>query len=384
MKGVVVFNLESALLCTHQHICQVAHKTLNESNRPDVDDKEIIRLIGEIELFEGVIELLSNLKREGFHLALCSSGSQEYIALVLKTTGIECMFQYTISSPKFESKDEAVHEFLNSISCDNFIMVGDRHHNLTAAQSTRIPTIVALYGYGDVDETSTSLFTAKTPGDIYPLVMQITLYTQIYTQIKQASGVRCVGINGVDTSGKSIFANQFSEVLRSKGEDVAIVHLDDFHNPKALRVKGNNEITAYITNAFDLSTLLNEILCPLRYNGEVHKELTLLDLDSDLFTLKRQYDISVETIVVLEGVLLYREPLEDFIDFKIFLDISFDEVIRRAIIRDVPKYGTQFLDKYREKYIPIQQWYLESCDPKGKSNIVVDNSNPNQPLFLEN
>ncbi len=358
MKGLVIFDLDGTLLCTHRHIC--------EDGR----------------LFEGVPELLSCLKREGFHLAICSSGSQEYVELVLKTTGIENMFQFIVSSQKFASKAEAIHALINSISCENFIMVGDRYHDPTAAQSNLIPSIAALYGYGTADETSTTLFTAKTPEDIFPLVMGITLYTQIYTQIKQTSGIRCVGINGVDTSGKSIFAKQFSEALRSKGVDVVVIHLDDFHNPKALRAKGNNEIEAYIANAFDLSTLSNEILCPLRYNGEVHTELTLLDLDSDSFTLKKQFDISQETLVILEGVLLYREPLEDFIDFKIFLDISFDEVIRRATVRDVPKYGAHFLDKYREKYIPVQQWYLESCNPKEKCNVIVDNSNPRHPLIL--
>ena len=107
-----------------------------------------------------------------------------------------------------------------------------------------------------------------------------------------------------------------------------------------------------------------------------------MDLNSDTFILKRKYDISEQTIVLLEGVLLYRQPLEDLIDFKIFLDIDFDEVLRRATVRDVPKYGSQFLEKYRKKYIPIQQWYLSSCDPKGKSDIVVDNSNPRCPLLI--
>lgn len=194
--------------------------------------------------------------------------------------------------------------------------------------------------------------------------------------------MRCIGINGVDTSGKTIFSEQFAKMLRSMGKSVVVVHLDDFHNPKALRAIGHNEIDAYIQNAFDLNMLLNEILSPLRQCGAIHKELTLLDLDSDSFVLKRKYDITEQTLVLLEGVLLYRQPIEDFIDFKIFLDIEFEEVIRRATVRDVPKYGIEFLEQYRKKYIPIQQWYLRVCDPKGKSNIVVDNSNPKCPRIL--
>jgi uridine kinase len=86
--------------------------------------------------------------------------------------------------------------------------------------------------------------------------------------------------------------------------------------------------------------------------------------------------------VILEGVLLYREPINEYFDCRIFLDISFEEVIKRASLRDVPKYGTKFLEKYKQKYIPIQQWYLEKYKPKEISNCVIDNADYNCPKFI--
>ena len=61
-------------------------------------------------------------------------------------------------------------------------------------------------------------------------------------------------------------------------------------------------------------------------------------------------------------MLLFRPPLDKLFDYKIFLDISFQEVLRRAAKRDVPKYGDAILDRYKQRYIPAQQILEKSSD----------------------
>ena len=415
MRGIVIFDLDGTLLCTHHHILQAAKDTLRAFGLPDVSDETIIQQIGETsdvfcnaiapgcadmerfkaqfrinervalrthgKLFDGIRTVLSMLAAEGFRLMVCSAASLDYIELALTTTGIKDIFHTVISSKGFAGKGEAIAKE-HFTQCDNVIMVGDRLHDYIAASENQIPSVAALYGYGSADEISLASFTAETPEDIHTRILQITLYTQIYSKIKCKSNVRCVGVNGVDTSGKSVFASRFASFLKSKGQHAVVIHLDDFHNPVATRRKGSNEIEAYINNAFDINTLVEQLLLPIRNTGRVTKTLKLLDLDSDTYTLKNHYDIRQDTLVLLEGVLLYRSPIEDLIDFKIFLDISFEEVAKRASVRDVPKYGIQILDKYQEKYIPIQQWYLQTHNPKGKSDVVVDNSDFKNPFIL--
>lgn len=111
--------------------------------------------------------------------------------------------------------------------------------------------------------------------------------------------------------------------------------------------------------------------------------LTLLDLDTDLYINRKEYTIESDSLVLFEGVLLYRPPLEEFIDYKIFLDIGFDEMLRRAEARDVPRFGAEILAKYREKYIPVQKKYLEMYKPREKSDLVIDNSNPLLPKVMK-
>jgi uridine kinase len=86
----------------------------------------------------------------------------------------------------------------------------------------------------------------------------------------------------------------------------------------------------------------------------------------------------------VEGVLLYRPPIDNLIDYKVFLDISFDEVFRRAVARDVPKYGEEFLQKYIKRYIPAQKIYLKQFSPKEKCHLIIDNNNFKRPLYKVN
>lgn len=417
MRGLVIFDLDGTLLQTDLHLTHAVNQTLAEYGFSPVDPRKIKEMIGDSsenflkklfsdrdpadgfsrrlhinecialsengQLFDGIPELLSRLKFEGFTLAVCSNGSKEYIDTALIATGTKDMFQFVLSAKEFASKAEAIHKLIGEISCKTAIMVGDRPHDASGASANNIPFIAALYGYGTVEEVGGTAFKAESPRGIFPLVVQLDLCSHIYGMIMQAPDVRCLGINGVDTSGKSTFSDFLAKFLMSVGKHTVVVHMDDFHNPIAIRSNGKDEISAYIENAFDTDTLLNEILLPLRRYGEVHKNLKLLDLDSDTFTLERTYYISRDTLVILEGVLLYRKPIEDFIDFKIFLDIGFDEVIRRAYARDVPKYGPAFLDKYHSKYIPIQRRYLAECLPMKKSNVIIDNNDPLNPKIFQ-
>jgi phosphoglycolate phosphatase len=191
-----------------------------------------------------------------------------------------------------------------------------------------------------------------------------------------------VGINGVDTSGKTTFTLSLADYLRDHGHRTQVVHLDDFHNSRAVRSQGTDERDAYITHAFNLDLLVTELLEPASKSVIVDKHLTLLNLDSDTYTNVQYYRIDTHTIVLVDGVLLYREPLDAYFDYRIFLRIGFAEVLRRARIRDVPIHGEAFLELYRRKYIPIQEWYLKTYTPDQRADIVIDNTDPEHPLML--
>ena len=194
---------------------------------------------------------------------------------------------------------------------------------------------------------------------------------------------RIVGINGVDTAGKTRFAQDFAVFLQAQGRDVALVHGDDFHNPRVIRRQGTDPVRGYIDHAFNLPLLERELLAPIQRGETFDKTLALIDLDADTPTAIRRFTVRRDTIVLVEGVLLFRPPIDTYFDLRIFLHIPFDEVLRRAATRDVPHYGDDYLERYKFRYIPAQQWYLETYHPAERSDFVIDNTDYANPCIIE-
>lgn len=62
-----------------------------------------------------------------------------------------------------------------------------------------------------------------------------------------------------------------------------------------------------------------------------------LNLDTDKYEKLIHYDMDADTVILIEGVLIFREPLLQYLDATVYLHIDFDEVLKRDRIRDVPK-----------------------------------------------
>jgi uridine kinase len=181
-----------------------------------------------------------------------------------------------------------------------------------------------------------------------------------------------VGIDGIDCSGKTTLAKKIKKALDAQNIDNQIIHLDDFHFPKIHRYKGGEKSWRnYFNRSHNIARIVDEILIPIVRRHNFKKKLKLLDLDSDTFSVTKTYQITKNTIVIFEGVFLFREELVKYIDLKIYIDISFERALKRVIKRDVPLYGDLILLKYHEKYYPAQRYYIESVNPKKIADIII-------------
>ena len=200
---------------------------------------------------------------------------------------------------------------------------------------------------------------------------------------KQENLPLVVGINGVDTSGKTTFTKELDRYLSKAGFKTQTILMDDFHNPSEIRNREKDPVISYTNNAFDLAKIEKELLKPIAAEMVVDKTLMLLDIEEDKFINEKRYYIDKDTIVLFEGVLLYREPLNKYFNFRIFIDISFEEMLRRAIKRDGILFGDKVIERYNNKYIPIQKQYLEKYNPKNISDVVVDNEDYLNPKIVK-
>ena len=372
---------------TMDGFCRLIAPGLNEEERRLLADsvrrreRELIPTQGR--LFEGVKPMLHQFIGMGYVLAICSNGSREYVDTVVKCYGMEEFFTHFSCREPGRTKSQAVSDLLVDVKPEYTVMIGDSVFDFTAAKDNALPCIAAAYGYGAGDFAEAD-FVAQCAGEIAGLAARC----EIFSAIERACGCRAagkpliIGVNGVDTSGKTKFSNALDQFLRHRGHHTQVVHLDDFHNPRAIRTSGEDENQSYIDHAFNLERLETELLEPISTCGAVDVELDLLDLDSDTVTNRKRYAVTSNTIVIVEGVLLFRPPIDQYFDLRVFLHIGVDEVLRRAEARDVPLYGPEFLDRYRRKYIPIQQKYLSQWQPMERSDFVIDNTDYEFPRLI--
>jgi len=99
---------------------------------------------------------------------------------------------------------------------------------------------------------------------------------------------------------------------------------------------------------------------------------------------QRGYIESVsETVLLIEGVMLFRPTISEYLDGRIFIHIDFDEMLNRAYSRDVPKYGESFVEKYKNKYIPVQKKYLDEYEPMKNCDIAAYNNDYLNPRIIK-
>jgi hypothetical protein len=103
--------------------------------------------------------------------------------------------------------------------------------------------------------------------------------------VPASTGEECVrvGIDGVDGSGKTVFADELADVLKIRGRRVVRISVDDFHNVSAVRyARGRSSPEGFWLDSFNYERLRADVLEPLGPGGSRCYRSTAHDLASDL------------------------------------------------------------------------------------------------------
>jgi uridine kinase len=193
-----------------------------------------------------------------------------------------------------------------------------------------------------------------------------------------------VGINGVDSSGKTEFSRSLSDSLAAQGLPHALVHIDDFMLPKATRRKGTSGADNYYNHTLDFQALRSQILEPVRA-GAVPLTRTLQHphpRTDDVQLVHTHHVPESPSALIVEGLFLFRPELADMFDARVYLDTPRDEVLRRVQERDVSWGGPDVAQRYIERYIPAHNTYEAIAGPALNAHVVVDTSSIDQPVIV--
>lgn len=202
---------------------------------------------------------------------------------------------------------------------------------------------------------------------------------------RKKAGPFLAAFDGVDASGKTTLADAVAAGLRAQGKNAVRVSIDRFHNPADIRARrGALSPEGFFYDSFDLEALQSCVIQPVCEN---HGTI-LSGIDDDTRESRLAPDsipVTDDVLVILDGIFLHRDELYACWDFSIFLEVSFETVLKRAAQRDQALFGSPqaVIERYQQKYIPGQQLYLAACRPQERASAAVDNNDWTHPVITK-
>ena len=189
-KKLFVFDFDGTIVDTRLSIIKTFNETLIGLNKKPLPENEIEKLIGlpldkifesigvsgldlqiaiqeycskyndiyykAVMLFPDVIEVLSNLKKQGHVLSIASNKGKEAIEKLLKYLEIEQYFSCVAGEEDVETKKPSPEVVFKIASKLNFnisdvIVIGDTKYDLQMGNAAGTETCAAVYGYDSIE-----------------------------------------------------------------------------------------------------------------------------------------------------------------------------------------------------------------------------------------
>lgn len=170
-------------------------------------------------------------------------------------------------------------------------------------------------------------------------------------QLRREHARVVVGVDGPDTAGKTTLADRLAAVVPGSVR----VSIDDFVRPRAERYgMGEFDPQGYYRNSFDDAAMLAVI------------------------------DATPSDVILVDGVFLHRPSLRPAFTVTVYLRVTDQEVVRRAVARDTGVMGTpaDVRRRYAGRYLPGQALYRAEVDPEAVADVLVDNDDVTAPVVL--
>jgi uridine kinase len=177
-----------------------------------------------------------------------------------------------------------------------------------------------------------------------------------YEEHRSISQSFVVGINGIDCSGKTTFSKSVSKYFTHHKIENDHLDIDNFNNPAI----ENETYKAFVSGSWDEENLNRYYELIINYS----------DVIRAVSESKKKY-----SIVILEGIFIYKPQLVDLFDLKIYLDVDISLGRKRFAKRWSLKRDKRPFDIYDEIWMLSHIRYESEVHPKRISDLVLDIDN---------
>jgi uridine kinase len=171
----------------------------------------------------------------------------------------------------------------------------------------------------------------------------------------RGDGAGVVAVSGFGGSGKSTLA---SELGRRLGAPV--VGMDEFGTAGVFSRSPN-------WSGLDRGRLVSQVLRPLK-DGQLLITYDSCD-DWDTWHTK-PVTVVVDRALVLEGIGLFHPDLQEFVDFRIWLDVDLDTATRQGTARELAA-GRDPGRVWKDVWEPNEADFFAAYSPKAIADLVV-------------
>lgn len=165
-----------------------------------------------------------------------------------------------------------------------------------------------------------------------------------------------LSIDGRCAAGKTTLAAKLSVHL-----NCAVVHMDDFYLPFALRTA---ERMAKPGGNIDFERLRNEIILPLKSGSDAVYRPYACHENRFLPSVT----LSAAKSTIVEGSYSCHPCLADMLGIKVFMDIAPDKQLSRIALRD-----PGHVEAFRTMWIPREEFYFTQCAVRERCDMVLMN-----------
>ena len=192
-----------------------------------------------------------------------------------------------------------------------------------------------------------------------------------------------VAVDGCSTAGKTTLADELAQVLSTRSDRAVIrVGIDHFKRAVALRTAyPQDSPDSYYLDSWDNAAIRDRLLVPLGPGGSRRYRTAVMDLPARTPLDGPDLVAPDDAVLLADGAFLQRPELDPYWDLRIYVEVSFAEVLRRGIARDQRWMGSaaEAERRYRTKYIPGEQRYMDEVRPRERAQAVVGNEDVTAP-----
>ena len=182
-----------------------------------------------------------------------------------------------------------------------------------------------------------------------------------------------VGVSGIDGCGKGYLAEQLQAHLALHSVIPTILNVDGWLNLPQKRFDQSAPAVNFYENAIRLDQFFSQLILPLRDRRSVHLVADFVEETASDYC-KHSYDYEDVSVVLVEGIFLFKAQYRKYFDLAIWIDCSFPTALARAIDRAQEGLSpANTIAAYDTIYFPAQKIHLAQDKPREHADLIFEN-----------